>query len=88
MIEIKDIRLLLPAMVSFKKDDVEQSVFVYIDQGKMDIVIPDTTGIENVEEFRSSFAKYYNSKNPAYKTPPLPKDMLNKINPKDFTERF
>lgn len=85
-IEIKDVRLILPALVSFKQDDQDLSVFVYIDQGKKDVVIPDTTGILDVEEFKRAFVKHYNSKNPIPKTPILPsKDIFNKIDPNSFT---
>lgn len=85
-IEIKDVRLILPALVSFKQDDQDLSVFVYIDHGKKDVVIPDTTGILDVEEFKRAFVKHYNSKNPVPKTPTLPsKDIFNKIDPNSFT---
>jgi hypothetical protein len=47
-IEIKDVRLILPALVSFTQNDQDYSVFVYIDQGKKDIVIPDTSEIMKV----------------------------------------
>lgn len=84
-IEIKDVRLILPALVSFKQDDQELSVFVYIDQGKKDVVIPDITGINDVDEFKRAFVKHYNSKNPVPKTPTLPdKDIFKKMNPNSF----
>jgi hypothetical protein len=84
-IEIQDVRLILPALVSFKQDDQELSVFVYIDQGKKDVVIPDATGINDVDEFKRAFVKHYNSKNPVPKTPTLPdKDIFKKMNPNSF----
>jgi hypothetical protein len=86
-IEIQDVRLILPALVSFKQDDQELSVFVYIDQGKKDVVIPDTTGINDVDEFKRAFVKHYNSKNPVPKTPTLPdKDIFKKMNPNNFKD--
>jgi hypothetical protein len=85
-IEIQDIRLIFPALVHFKKDNEEQSVFVYLDQSKMDIIIPDTTGIEDVTEFKEAFAKYYSTKNQGVKAPNLPKDMLKEIDPKTFSK--
>jgi hypothetical protein len=88
-IEIKDVRLILPALVSFTQNDQDYSVFVYIDQGKKDIVIPDTSEIMDVEEFKQAFQKHYNSKNPVPKTPNLPdKDIFKKVNPSTFTGGF
>ena len=85
-IEIKDVRLILPALVSFKQNDQEYSVFIYIDQAKKDIVIPDTAGILDVNEFKKAFEKHYNSKNPVPKTPVIPsKNIFNKVDPTDFT---
>jgi hypothetical protein len=85
-VEIKDVRLILPALVSFKQNDQEYSVFVYIDQAKKDIVIPDTAEIVDVEEFKRAFAKHYNSKNPVPKTPVIPsKDIFTKVDPTNFT---
>ena len=88
-IEIKDVRLILPALVSFKQNDKEYSVFVYIDQGKKDVVIPDTSDIADVDEFKRAFIKHYNSKNPVPKTPTLPsKDIFKKVDPNSFTGDF
>jgi hypothetical protein len=85
-IEIKDVRLILPALVSFKQNEQEYTVFVYIDHAKKDIVIPDISDISDVEEFKKAFIKHYNSKNPISKTPVLPsKDIFNKIDPNNFT---
>ena len=85
-IEIKDVRLILPALVSFKQNDEELSVFVYIDHAKKDVVIPDMSGILDVDEFKRAFVKHYNSKNPVPKTPVIPKkDIFNKVDPTDFT---
>ena len=85
-IEIKDVRLILPALVSFKQNDEELSVFVYIDQAKKDVVIPDTSGISDIDEFKRAFVKHYNSKNPLYKTPTLPSnEIFKKMDPNTFT---
>jgi len=85
-IEIKDVRLILPALVTFKQDDQELSVFVYIDQGKKDVVVPDPTGISDIDEFKRAFVKHYNSKNPVPKTPVLPdREIFKKIDPNSFT---
>lgn len=70
--EITDIRLLLPALVSFKQNGKETSVFVYVDQLKKDVVIPDSTYITDIDEFKANFAKYYNSRNRAVKIPSPP----------------
>jgi len=88
-VEIKDVRLILPALVSFKQNDEEYSVFVYIDQAKKDIVIPDTAEILDIDEFKRSFAKYYSSKNPAQKPPVMPsQDIFKKIDPTTFKGDF
>lgn len=85
-IEIKNVRLILPAFVSFKQNDEEYSVFIYIDQAKKDIVIPDTTGILDIDEFKRAFFQHYNMKNPVLKTPMMPsKDIFKKIDPSSFT---
>lgn len=74
--EIKDIRLILPAMVTLKQNDEEISVFVYIDQARMDVVIPDTTEVKDVDEFKKAFLKYYTNKNPIPKSPEVPKNLF------------
>lgn len=84
MIEITDIRVLLPALVSFKQNDQDLSVFAYIDQLKKDVVLPDTSEIINVDEFKAAFATFYNSKNKANKIPPLPKNAMEKVDPDQF----
>ncbi len=80
-VEIKDVRLLLPAMVYCEKDGQEFSVFVYIDQAKKDIIIPDpvtSAGIIDAEHFKEVFFKYYSFKNPPPKPPVMPnKDIFN-----------
>lgn len=86
-IEIKDVRLILPALVSFKQDDQEFSIFVYIDHAKKDVVIPDLPEGLDTNEFKQAFFKHYNSKNPVPKTPKLPdKEIFNKIDPNTFKE--
>jgi len=88
-IEIKDVRLILPALVYFKQNDQEHTVFVYVDQAKKDIIIPDPSDISDVEEFKQAFQKHYNSKNPVPKTPSLPdKDIFKKVNPSTFKGDF
>lgn len=84
--EIIDIRLLLPATVSFKIDNEEHSVFIYIDQMKKDIIIPDfPEGINfDFAEFKNAFAKFYNLKNPAVKIPMPPKTEFQDIKIKEF----
>lgn len=84
MTEIKDIRILLPALVSFKQNDEELSIFVYIDQLKKDLVLPDTSEIINVEEFKAAFSTFYNSKNKPIKVPPLPKHAMENVDPEQF----
>jgi hypothetical protein len=84
MIEITDIRVLLPALVSFKQDDKELSIFVYIDQLKKDVVLPDMSDISNLEEFKAAFTTFYNSKNKANKIPPLPRSAMEKVDPEQF----
>jgi hypothetical protein len=86
--EIKDIRLILPAMVTLKQDDEELSVFVYIDQARMDVVIPDPTGIKDVDEFKKAFAKYYTNKNPSPKSPEVPKNMFKQVDVNTFKGDF
>jgi len=87
-IEIKEVRLLFPAMVVFTQDSEENSVFVYLDQTKRDIVIPDVGGL-NVGEFKLAYAEYYNKKNPAPKPPVMPdKEIFNKIDPNSFKGVF
>lgn len=84
MIEITDIRILLPALVTFKQNDQDLSVFAYIDQLKKDIVLPDASEIVNVDEFKAAFATFYNSKNKANKIPPLPRSAMEKVDPEQF----
>lgn len=79
MIEIKDIRILFPAMISYEEDGAKQSIFVYIDQLKQDVIIPDEHGID-VDEFKKVFAKYYGLKNVAVKTPKMPNDAMDQLN--------
>jgi len=82
--EVLDIRLLLPAMVSFKKDDKEYSVFVYVDQLKKDIIVPDVDGID-VDALKVAFGKFFNSKNKVVKVPPLPEGNFQDFHAKNFT---
>lgn len=84
MIEITDIRVLLPALVNFKQDDKELSIFVYIDQLKKDVVLPDMSDISDLEGFKAAFAIFYNSTNKANKIPPLPKRAMEKVDPEQF----
>lgn len=84
MIEITDIRVLLPALVNFKQDDEILSVFAYVDQIKKEVVLPDTSGIINVDEFKAAFATFYNSKNKANKIPPIPKNTMENFHPDQF----
>lgn len=86
-IEIKEMRLILPALVTFTQDGEEKSLFVYLDQANRDIMIPDETGID-VTEFKSELVKYYNSKNKSVKTPEIPKDIFKSFNSKDYTQEF
>lgn len=87
-IEIKDVRLILPALVSLKHNDQDISLFVYVDQAKLDVVIPDPGEID-VAEFKQAFFKYYTSKNPVPKTPNLPnKDIFKKMDPSSFKGDF
>lgn len=83
MIEITDIRMLLPAMVNFKQNGEEFSSFVYIDQLKRDVILPDASEI-NVEEFKAAFINFFNLKNKTNKIPPLPKSAMEPINPEQF----
>lgn len=83
--EVTDIRLLLPAMVSFKTDDKDYSVFVYIDQIKKDVIVPDASDILDLDEFKKAFAQFYNKKNPAVKIPTPPSKDFQNISPKAFT---
>ena len=84
-IEIKDVRLILPALVTYEQNDQEHTAFVYIDQAKKDVVIPDVSGILDIDEFKQAFVKHYNSKNPIPKAPVLPsKDFFKKIDPDTF----
>jgi hypothetical protein len=84
MTEITDIRLLLPALVTFKQNGQDLSVFAYIDQLKKDVVLPDISDIPDVSEFKAAFANFYNSKNKANKIPPLPKSAMEKVDPEQF----
>lgn len=63
-IEIQSVRLLLPATVLFKQDGEDVEVFVYIDQLQRNVIIPDETEINDVEEFKKQFSKFYNPKKP------------------------
>jgi hypothetical protein len=84
-IEIKDVRLILPALVSFEQNGEKLSTFVYIDQTKKDVIIPETSEIVDIDEFKKAFAQYYNSKNPVPKTPTLPSnEIFKKIDPNIF----
>jgi hypothetical protein len=89
-IEIKDVRLILPAMVSFVQNGEEFSTFVYIDQARKDVVVPDSTDILDIEAFKKAFKEHYNSKNPLPKVPTMPnKEIFNKTKPNvngDFNE--
>jgi hypothetical protein len=91
-VEIKDVHLLLPALVTCNNDGQEFTVFIYIDQAKKDVIIPDPAtpaGIIDSEHFKEAFFKYYNKKNPAYKTPILPSsDIFNKVDPTKFKGDF
>lgn len=81
-IEIKEVRVILPAFVSFSRNGEEYSAFVYIDQARKDVVVPDMTDIGNLDEFKKAFLEYYHSKNPLPKVPTFPnKDILNKTKP-------
>jgi hypothetical protein len=72
-IEITNARMLLPLIVSFKDGDKEYSAFIYLDQTKQDIIVPDASDILNMDEFKTAFAKYYKLKNPIIKVPDVPK---------------
>lgn len=88
-IEIKDARLLLPALVYFTQNGKDYNTFVYIDQARKDVIIPDTSEIADIAEFKQSFLKYYNSKNPVPKTPMFPSgDIFAKVNPDKFKGDF
>jgi hypothetical protein len=80
-IEINEIRLLLPAIVTFTQDGEKKSIFVYLDQANRDVVIPDET-IVDVNELKSELVKFY--KNRSIKTPELPKDIFKSFNPNEF----
>ena len=76
-IEIKDVRLLLPAFISFEENGKEQSIFAYID--KHEVVIPDMSGIDDVAAFKKAFIDFYNKRTPVMKTPSIPKDTIKKM---------
>ena len=79
-IEIKDVRPLLPAFISFEQDGKEeQSIFAYIDVIERDVVIPDMSGIDDVAAFKKAFIDFYNKRTPVMKAPSIPKDTIKKM---------
>jgi hypothetical protein len=64
--EIKEVRLLLPAMIKYTHNGEELSKFVYIDQVEGKLVIPDGDD----EKLKECFLKYNIKKPRIIPTPP------------------
>jgi hypothetical protein len=80
--EIKEVRLLLPAMVKYTHNGEDLSMFVYIDQIEGKLVIPDES--VDREELKECFAKY-NVKKP--RVIPMPPKNLQKFDIKEFNTK-
>jgi hypothetical protein len=87
MIKIKSIRILLPALVEFSENDKEDIAFLYVDQVTNDILIPDSSLIEDVEIFKEKLQDYLKSKKREIITPQSPIRDIDKLKPEDFMER-
>lgn len=84
--EIINVNLLLPAVVSFKKDDKNYTVFIYINQEKRDVIVPEwDETIMNIEEFKKSLADFFNSKNKIIKIPEVP--VFKNLNSEDYLNK-
>lgn len=68
MLEINDVRMLVPATVSFTQNNKKLSVFVYVDTVGKDLIIPDSSDIEDVSDFKAKFSGKY----PFYKKNVIP----------------
>ena len=87
-IKIKNIKLLLPAIISYEQDGEECSIFGYIDQAKQDIVFlkqPDYGFPFDMDELKKAFLDYGESRNPVYKSPTVPKNVFKKIDIPNFS---
>jgi hypothetical protein len=80
--EIKEVRLLLPAMVKYTCNGEDLSAFVYIDQIEGKLVTPDET--VDSAELKECFLKY-NSKKP--RVIPEPPKNVQKFDIKEFNAK-
>lgn len=80
--EIKEVRLLLPAMIKYTSNGEELSAFVYIDQVEGKLVIIDET--RDSAELKECFVKY-NTKKP--RVIPMPPKNIQKFDIKDFNAK-
>jgi hypothetical protein len=74
---------LFPGMVEFEDGAIKNSVFVYIDFENQDVVVPDTEGIPDLEEFKR-LVKASAFRITRVDTPPVPTQVHEAIDPKFF----
>jgi hypothetical protein len=86
--KINGIKILFPVLISYTENDTEVSVFVYLDQFKKDIIIPDTSDINDIELFRKEALKFIETQYKVIKAPEVPKDGFKAIDPQGYKEKM
>jgi hypothetical protein len=86
-LKLKDVLYLFPAMIECEIGGNSNSVFVYIDYRHQDIVVPDVTGISDMEQFKAIVSSRVFHKTIIDK-PPMPKQVHESIDPRSFNPSF
>jgi hypothetical protein len=81
--KVIDVHYLLPAMIDCEIGGIRNTVFVYINYKDRDIIVPDVTGISDIEQFKAVVCARVLRKTVVDK-PPLPKEVHETIEPKAF----
>lgn len=83
--EISDVRVVLPAMVSYKDDSGnEHGCFVYIDHSNREVILVDGDMPPDATELRKAIYDYIVAKKRMVTMPDTPKEGFSKLKPESY----
>ncbi len=84
MMKIKELRALWPAIVEFEEDGNSNSVLIYMDQIKGEVIIPEVSEIKNLEAFEEAVRKYMIDSVVRVEAPSVPREGFEKLDPESY----
>ncbi len=83
--EISNVRVVLPAMVSYKDDSGnERGVFVYIDHSNREVILVDGDIPPDATELRKAIYDHVVAQKRTILAPPTPTEGFTKLNPETY----